>query len=142
MLVTYSHLLKALLLPPPNPQLEDPPEWRKYVEWLTVMSQNIMSAANDLRPVQARYNLEAMMTRQLKLRRSETTTIHQYASDCFIYSSLPTNTWQKMRSVARETRTAKTVSSKGEKGEYCCYPSHLKLTSYEKVGFGDNAFAG
>ena len=78
MLVTYSHLLKALPLPPPNPQSEEEPEWRKYVEWLTIMSQNIMSAANDLRPVQARYNLEAMMVRQLRLRRNETAAIHQF----------------------------------------------------------------
>ena len=71
-------MLKTLPLPPPNPQSEEEPEWRKYVEWLTIMSQNIMSAANDLRPVQARYNLEAMMARQLRLRRSETATIHQF----------------------------------------------------------------
>jgi len=43
---------------------------------MTVMAQNIMSAANDLRPVQARYNLEAMMKRQLELRKQETSSIH------------------------------------------------------------------
>jgi len=35
-----------------------------------------MAAANDLRPVQARGNLEQMMKRQLELRRSETETVH------------------------------------------------------------------
>ena len=28
------------------------PEWQRYVEWITVLSQNLMAAANDLRPVQ------------------------------------------------------------------------------------------
>jgi len=40
-----------------------------------VMCQNITAAANDLRPAQARVNLEAMVRRQLDLRRSETQAI-------------------------------------------------------------------
>jgi mediator of RNA polymerase II transcription subunit 7 len=36
-----------------------------------------MAAANDLRPVQARGNLESMMKRQLELRREETRNLHQ-----------------------------------------------------------------
>lgn len=80
MLVTYSHLLHALLAPPPTmSSLEIPPDWRKHAEWLSVMSQNLMAAANDLRPVQARGNLESMMRRQLELRRQETVDIHAYA---------------------------------------------------------------
>jgi mediator of RNA polymerase II transcription subunit 7 len=43
------------------------------------MAQNIMAAANDLRPVQARSNLELMMKRQLELRREETQAIHECA---------------------------------------------------------------
>lgn len=35
-----------------------------------------MAAANDLRPVQARGNLERMMQRQLELRKEETKAIH------------------------------------------------------------------
>ncbi|KAH8119920.1 MED7 protein-domain-containing protein [Phellopilus nigrolimitatus] len=81
MLVTYSHLLKSMLAPPPNPNSAESPEWQKHVDWLSVMSQNIMSAANDLRPVQARCNLEAMMTRQLQLRREETAVIHRKCDD-------------------------------------------------------------
>lgn len=77
MLVTYSRLLKSLLAPPPTPNTPEPPEWQRRVEWLAVMSQNIMGAANDLRPVQARFNLEAMMTRQLELRREETAALHK-----------------------------------------------------------------
>jgi len=77
LLVTYSRLLDALLAPPPTVPYDHPPEWRKHVEWITVMAQNIMAAANDLRPVQARANLEMMMHRQLELRREETKAIHE-----------------------------------------------------------------
>lgn len=41
------------------------------------MAQNIMAAANDLRPVQARANLESMMHRQVELRKEETKVIHE-----------------------------------------------------------------
>ncbi|KAI0285417.1 hypothetical protein BGY98DRAFT_945824, partial [Russula aff. rugulosa BPL654] len=54
-----------------------PPDWHRQVEWITVLAQNIMAAANDLRPVQARASLELMMKRQLELRREETRAIHE-----------------------------------------------------------------
>ena len=76
LLVSYSTLTKSLLAPPPPTDV--PPEWRQHVEWITVMAQNIMAAANDLRPVQARCNLELMMKRQLDLRREETRLLHEY----------------------------------------------------------------
>jgi len=76
LLVTYSSLLASLLAPPPISE-DIPPEWRRHVEWITVLSQNLMAAANDLRPVQARGNLESMMRRQLELRRQETKNLHQ-----------------------------------------------------------------
>ncbi|OSC97235.1 hypothetical protein PYCCODRAFT_1377608 [Trametes coccinea BRFM310] len=77
MLVTYSKLLDALLLPPPTASSADvEPEWKRHVEWINVLAQNVMAAANDLRPVQARNNLELMMRRQLELRREETKSIH------------------------------------------------------------------
>ncbi|KAI9058468.1 hypothetical protein FKP32DRAFT_1742151 [Trametes sanguinea] len=77
MLVTYSKLLDALLLPPPTASSADvEPEWKRHVEWINVLAQNIMASANDLRPVQARNNLELMMKRQLELRREETKSIH------------------------------------------------------------------
>ncbi|KAF9477526.1 hypothetical protein BDN70DRAFT_810548 [Pholiota conissans] len=76
LLITYSSLMGSLLSPPPmSPEV--PPEWRRHVEWITVLSQNLMAAANDLRPVQARGNLESMMKRQLELRREETRNLHQ-----------------------------------------------------------------
>ncbi|KAF7799319.1 hypothetical protein EIP86_010551 [Pleurotus ostreatoroseus] len=75
-LVSYSHLLSALLAPPPTASSTTPPDYLRHVEWIAVMSQNIMAAANDMRPVQARMNLESMMQRQLELRRDETKVIH------------------------------------------------------------------
>ncbi|KAH7930522.1 hypothetical protein BV22DRAFT_1191136 [Leucogyrophana mollusca] len=75
-LVAYSHLTDALLAPPPPPSSTTPPEWQRHVEWITILAQNIMAAANDLRPVQARGNLELMMQRQLEIRKEETKAIH------------------------------------------------------------------
>lgn len=50
-LASYYALTSSLLLPPPpNPSIQ--PEWQRHVEWITVLSQNIMAAVNDLRPVQ------------------------------------------------------------------------------------------
>ncbi|RDB29612.1 Mediator of RNA polymerase II transcription subunit 7 [Hypsizygus marmoreus] len=76
LLVTFSSLTSSLLAPPPSPSSTTPPDWQRHVEWITVLSQNIMAAANDLRPVQARGNLELMMRRQVELRRSETELLH------------------------------------------------------------------
>ncbi|KAK1228498.1 hypothetical protein PQX77_008438 [Marasmius sp. AFHP31] len=77
MLVTYSSLTSSLLAPPPTTSSTTPPNWRQDVEWLTVLAQNLMAAANDLRPVQARVHLELMMKRQLELRREETDVLHK-----------------------------------------------------------------
>ena len=54
MLVTYSALLGSALAPPSSVESEVPPEWQRHVEWITVLGQNILAAANDLRPVQVR----------------------------------------------------------------------------------------
>lgn len=76
LLVTYSALTSSLLDPPPALSQAEPPGWQRQVEWINVLGQNLMAAANDLRPVQARGNLELMMKRQLELRREETKTMH------------------------------------------------------------------
>jgi len=53
MLVTYSSLLGSLLEPPNTVSTASlQPEWQRYVEWIAVLSQNLMAAANDLRPMQ------------------------------------------------------------------------------------------
>ncbi|KIY63030.1 hypothetical protein CYLTODRAFT_426451 [Cylindrobasidium torrendii FP15055 ss-10] len=78
LLVSYTQLTSSLLAPPPTNSVgELPPQWYTHSEWLTVLSQNLMSAANDLRPVQARGNLESMMKRQIELRREETDVLHK-----------------------------------------------------------------
>ncbi|KAI0767429.1 MED7 protein-domain-containing protein [Fomes fomentarius] len=76
LLVTYSKLLNAVLAPPPAASSEFEAEWKQHLEWINILAQNIMAAANDLRPVQARGNLELMMRRQVELRREETKAIH------------------------------------------------------------------
>jgi len=76
LLQTYSSFLSSILVPPPSQVHNIQPDWQRLVEWMRIMGQNIMGAANDLRPVQARGNLEAMMTRQLELRKDETKVIH------------------------------------------------------------------
>ena len=48
MLVSYSHLLNALLAPPYG----GPSEYARHLEWIKILSENIMAAANDMRPVQ------------------------------------------------------------------------------------------
>lgn len=59
LLHTFSSFLSSILAPPPSQtsdQTSDvPPDWQRLVEWMRVMGQNIMGAANDLRPVQVRY---------------------------------------------------------------------------------------
>ncbi|KAF7981171.1 hypothetical protein HWV62_34949 [Athelia sp. TMB] len=75
-LLSYSKLTASLLAPPPSITSTITPDWQRHVEWITVLAQNVMAAANDLRPVQARYSLEEMMKRQLELRREETRTLH------------------------------------------------------------------
>jgi mediator of RNA polymerase II transcription subunit 7 len=52
MLVTYSNLTDAILAPPPPPSSSAQPEWQRQLEWITILAQNLMAAANDLRPVQ------------------------------------------------------------------------------------------
>ena len=52
LLQTYSSFLSSILLPPPSQVNSTQPDWQRLVEWMRVMGQNIMGAANDLRPVQ------------------------------------------------------------------------------------------
>lgn len=39
---------------------DQPPEWTRHVEWITILAQNIMAAANDLRPIQVIVSMLAM----------------------------------------------------------------------------------
>ncbi|EJD42588.1 hypothetical protein AURDEDRAFT_89480 [Auricularia subglabra TFB-10046 SS5] len=76
LLVSYTHLLSSVVEPPPVTD-ELPPAWNANLDWIYTMGLNIMSAANDLRPAQARANLEGLMRRQLDQRREETRRIHE-----------------------------------------------------------------
>ncbi|KZT01728.1 uncharacterized protein LAESUDRAFT_730918, partial [Laetiporus sulphureus 93-53] len=75
MLVRYSHLLDALLAPPPTAPSTGASEWEQQTEWINILAQNVMAAANDMRPVQAR-GKKLMMRQQLELRNEETKAIH------------------------------------------------------------------
>lgn len=44
--------MTSSLLNPPPIHTEEPPEWRKNIEWLRILGQNLMAAANELRPIQ------------------------------------------------------------------------------------------
>ncbi len=44
--------MSSLLLPPPSLAQGVPPEWQRHVDWISVLTTNLMAAANDLRPVQ------------------------------------------------------------------------------------------
>ncbi|KIJ46362.1 hypothetical protein M422DRAFT_778408 [Sphaerobolus stellatus SS14] len=76
LLFTYSNFLSSVIAPPVPPNEDRKPDWDDLLNWMRIMGQNLIGAANDLRPVQARANLEAMMTRQLELRQEETKAIH------------------------------------------------------------------
>ncbi len=69
LLVTYSYLTSALLAPPlTNSSRESvEPEWKRHVDWISILSQNILAAANDLRPVQVHHLLKSSDTSYLGL---------------------------------------------------------------------------
>jgi len=111
-LVTYSALTASLLLPPPPPDSNIQPEWQQHVEWIRVLSQNIMAAANDLRPMQARVNLELLMKRQLDLRRRETKTLH---ARCDALEAKLKGLRESFRNIsASQTQSASMVDNKAQ----------------------------
>ncbi|KJA25806.1 hypothetical protein HYPSUDRAFT_134027 [Hypholoma sublateritium FD-334 SS-4] len=121
LLVTYSSLTGSLLAPPPT-VLDAPPEWRRHVEWITVLSQNLMAAANDLRPVQARGNLESMMRRQLEIRREETRNIHEKCD------ALSTRLAELRSSVQISLKGSKSVSRKFRPNHIFCTDQYHQRT--------------
>lgn len=52
LLHTYSNFLSSIIAPPVPPNQDAPPDWERLLDWMRIMGQNIIGAANDLRPVQ------------------------------------------------------------------------------------------
>jgi mediator of RNA polymerase II transcription subunit 7 len=95
LLSAYHKLLSGILEPvpsgyhrPPSPttdpsevKQEDPEwppplNWEATVLWIRTLVLNLGWAVNEFRPVQARMTLEAMMRRQIEIRKEETKAIH------------------------------------------------------------------
>jgi len=80
LLASYTNLLSAVVQPPLTTsdwKANREPEWTRHSNWIYVMGQNIMAAANEMRPAQARANVEGLLRRQLELRREETKKLHE-----------------------------------------------------------------
>ncbi|BGP27531.1 mediator of RNA polymerase II transcription subunit 7 [Rhodotorula toruloides] len=86
LLLTYTQLLDALLAPPPSlahplPPLPDgrpaPTDSERLSEHMRLIAINMHYLVNELRPVQARETLKAMMRAQIDLRRAKTAAIKQ-----------------------------------------------------------------
>ena len=144
-LVTYSKLLDSLLAPPPTSSSQLEAEWKQHLEWINILAQNIMAAANDLRPMQARGNLELMMRRQLELRREETKAIHT----CVLLASVPFRMYsqlqisQKMRragSAARRTPDVCTGSGLPDRPR-CCSSTCRRAGNLQARGVYDRVHA-
>ncbi|BGO95443.1 hypothetical protein NBRC10512_001411 [Rhodotorula toruloides] len=90
LLLTYTQLLDALLAPPPSlahplPPLPDgrpaPTDPERLTEHMRLIAINMHYLVNELRPVQARETLKAMMRAQIDLRRAKTAAIKQKCAE-------------------------------------------------------------
>lgn len=81
LILTYTQLLDALLTPPPSlahPEPIAPTDPERLTEHMRLICINMHYLVNELRPVQARETLKAMMQSQIDLRRRKTAAIKQY----------------------------------------------------------------
>ncbi|BGP58149.1 hypothetical protein JCM8202_006149 [Rhodotorula sphaerocarpa] len=90
LILTYTQLLDALLAPPPSlahpePTLPDgrpsPTDPERLTEHMRLVCINMHYLVNELRPVQARETLKAMMQSQIDLRRRKTAAIKQKCAE-------------------------------------------------------------
>ncbi|GAA5989979.1 hypothetical protein JCM10908_002406 [Rhodotorula pacifica] len=90
LILTYTQLLDALLAPPPSlahpePTLPDgrlaPTDPERLTEHMRLICINMHYLVNELRPVQARETLKAMMQSQIDLRKRKTAAIKQRCAD-------------------------------------------------------------
>ncbi|KPV71948.1 uncharacterized protein RHOBADRAFT_331, partial [Rhodotorula graminis WP1] len=74
LLISYTQLLDALLTPPPSLAHPQPPrsDIERLTEHMQLVAVNMHYLVNELRPVQARETLKAMMRAQIDLRRAKT----------------------------------------------------------------------
>ncbi|TKA51781.1 hypothetical protein B0A53_05467 [Rhodotorula sp. CCFEE 5036] len=78
LILTYTQLLDALLTPPPSlahPEPTLPTDPERLTEHMRLICINMHYLVNELRPVQARETLKAMMQSQIDLRRRKTAAI-------------------------------------------------------------------
>ena len=65
LLQTYHSLLGSLLKPPLAEQTHEP-EWHRKVEWIRLLAINMVSAINELRPMQVRGTVPVSHFRRFK----------------------------------------------------------------------------
>ncbi|GAA5923088.1 hypothetical protein JCM3775_007433 [Rhodotorula graminis] len=83
LLISYTQLLDALLTPPPSLAHPQPPrsDIERLTEHMQLVAVNMHYLVNELRPVQARETLKAMMRAQIDLRRAKTVAIKQKCAE-------------------------------------------------------------
>ncbi|TNY19331.1 mediator of RNA polymerase II transcription subunit 7 [Rhodotorula diobovata] len=83
LIITYTQLLDALLTPPPSLAHPQPPrsDVERLTEHMRLVAINMHYLVNELRPVQARETLKAMMRAQIDLRRAKTVAIKQKCAE-------------------------------------------------------------
>jgi hypothetical protein len=97
------------LLKPPRAIQQTEPEWHRKAEWIRLVAINMISAVNELRPMQARETLELTLRTQLENRRQETARIH---SKCDALSEK----LAQLRTAAGGASTTSSIKKKGGGG--------------------------
>ncbi|SCV72957.1 BQ2448_6882 [Microbotryum intermedium] len=80
LLVTYHQLVTSLLAPPRSihdDQQGLPSDPERYVDRIRLIGINLHHSINELRPVQAKESLKAMMRTQIERRKAKTSAIQQ-----------------------------------------------------------------
>ncbi|BGP51612.1 hypothetical protein JCM10450v2_007562 [Rhodotorula kratochvilovae] len=115
LVLTYTQLLDALLTPPPSlahpqPARSDP---ERLTEHMRLIAINMHYLVNELRPVQARETLKAMMRAQIDLRRAKTAAIKQKCTE--ITSTLSTLHADVLSAASPSTVLAAVASSPADR---------------------------
>ncbi|KAK4700522.1 mediator of RNA polymerase II transcription subunit 7, partial [Phenoliferia sp. Uapishka_3] len=86
LILSYTQLVSSLLEPPPSlpslPPGEQPPtDPERLVEHIRLITINMHHLVNELRPVQARETLKAMMRAQIDARKAKTVAMRQKCAE-------------------------------------------------------------